>query len=85
MTWRVRTTGILGREGPGRGPGCCCRAGRCCDAFTIGMTYQVSDTDLKRPTIRATALAQALVVYMLGAVVLAIAVNLVAGLSHSAG
>lgn len=49
------------------------------------MTYQVSDTDLKRPTIRATALAQALVVYMLGAVVLAIAVNLVAGLSHSAG
>ncbi|MCW2654551.1 MAG: putative rane protein [Mycobacterium sp.] len=54
-------------------------------AFTIGMTYQVSDTDLKRPTIRATALGQALVSYMLGAVVLAIAVNLVAGLSHSGG
>ncbi len=52
-------------------------------AFTIGMTYQVSDTDLKIPPIRATALRQAMVSYMLGAVILAIAVNLVAGLSHS--
>jgi uncharacterized membrane protein len=54
-------------------------------AFTIGMTYQVSDTDLKTPAIRATALRQALASYVLGAVVLAIAVNLVAGLSHSGG
>jgi uncharacterized membrane protein len=40
-------------------------------AFTIGMTYQVSDTDLKTSTIRATALRQALVSFVLGAVILA--------------
>jgi uncharacterized membrane protein len=54
-------------------------------AFTIGMTYQVSDTDLKTRKIRATALSQALLSYVFGAVVLAITVNLVAGLSHSTG
>jgi uncharacterized membrane protein len=51
-------------------------------AFTIGMTYQVSDTDLKTRTIRATALRQALLSYLLGAVILAVAVNLIAGLAH---
>ena len=35
-------------------------------AFTIGMTYQVSDTDLKARTIRATALRQALLSFVLG-------------------
>jgi uncharacterized membrane protein len=54
-------------------------------AFTIGMTYQVSDTDLKTRKIRATALRQALLSYVFGAVVLAITVNLVAGLSNSTG
>ncbi|MCW2563623.1 MAG: putative rane protein [Mycobacterium sp.] len=54
-------------------------------AFTLGMTYQVSDTDLKTRTIRATALRHALLSYVLGAVVLAITVNLVAGLGHPSG
>ena len=54
-------------------------------AFTLGMTYQVSDTDLKTPTIRATALRHALLSYVLGAVVLAITINLVAGLGRPAG
>jgi uncharacterized membrane protein len=54
-------------------------------AFTIGMTYQVSDTDLKTRAIRATALRQALLSYAFGAVVLAITVNLVAGLSNHSG
>ena len=35
-------------------------------AFTIGMTYQVSDTDLKTRTIRATALRQALLSFVWG-------------------
>ncbi len=35
-------------------------------AFTIGMTYQVSDTDLKARTIRGTALRQALLSFVLG-------------------
>ncbi|MBE1552256.1 putative membrane protein [Mycobacterium sp. OAS707] len=49
-------------------------------AFTIGMTYQVSDTDLQTPGMRATALRQALLSYVLGAVVLATTINLIAGL-----
>ncbi len=49
-------------------------------AFTIGMTYQVSDTDLETPEIRATALRQALLSYLLGAVILATTINLVSGL-----
>jgi uncharacterized membrane protein len=49
-------------------------------AFTIGMTFQVSDTDLQTPTVRARALQQALLSYLLGAVILATTINLVAGL-----
>ena len=47
------------------------------------MTYQVSNTDLQTRTIRATALRQAMLSYLLGAVILAITINLVAGLSNS--
>lgn len=50
-------------------------------AFTLGMTYQVSDTDLKTRAIRGTALRQGLLSYLFGAVILASAVNLVAGLA----
>ena len=49
-------------------------------AMTIGMTFQVSDTDLKSTAIRATALRHALLSYLLGSLILAAAVNLVAGL-----
>ena len=51
-------------------------------AFTIGMTYQVSDTDLKTHAIRTTALRHALLSYLFGALILAVAVNLIAGLAH---
>lgn len=54
-------------------------------AFTIGMTFQVSDTDLQTPAIRATALRQALLSYLFGAVIIAATVNLVAGLGSSSG
>jgi uncharacterized membrane protein len=49
-------------------------------AFTVGMTFQVSDTDLQTPTVRAAVLRQALLSYLLGAVILATTINLVAGL-----
>jgi uncharacterized membrane protein len=49
-------------------------------AFTVGMTFQVSDTDLKTPAVRAAVLRQALLSYLLGAVILAATINLVAGL-----
>jgi uncharacterized membrane protein len=50
-------------------------------SFTIGMTFQVSDTDLKTTIIRATALRHALLSYLFGAVIIASTINLVAGLS----
>jgi uncharacterized membrane protein len=49
-------------------------------AFTVGMTFQVSDTDLQSAALRAEALRQALLSYLLGAVILATTINLVAGL-----
>jgi uncharacterized membrane protein len=49
-------------------------------AFTIGMTFQVSDTDLETPAIRHTALRHALLSYLFGAVILAATINLLAGL-----
>jgi uncharacterized membrane protein len=50
-------------------------------AFTVGMTYQVSDTDLRAREIRTTALSQAMLSFLLGAIILAITINLVAGLA----
>lgn len=49
-------------------------------AFTVGMTFQVSDTEIGLASIRATVLRHALLSYLLGAVVLAVTVNLIAGL-----
>jgi uncharacterized membrane protein len=49
-------------------------------AFTVGMTFQVSDTDLQTSALRAAALRHALLSYLLGAVILATTINLVAGL-----
>jgi uncharacterized membrane protein len=49
-------------------------------AFTVGMTFQVSDTDLQTSALRAVALRHGLLSYLLGAVILATTINLVAGL-----
>jgi uncharacterized membrane protein len=49
-------------------------------AFTIGMTFQVSDTDLAKKRIRRTAIHHALLSYFFGTVILAVAINAVAGL-----
>lgn len=46
-------------------------------AFTIGMTYQVSDTNISSRAIRRAVLGHALLSYLLGAVVLATMINLV--------
>lgn len=50
-------------------------------AFTIGMTFQVSDTVLTSSRVRRTALIHALCSYVLGTAILASTVNLIAGLS----
>ncbi len=49
-------------------------------ALTIGMTYQVSDTDLQNRTMRHTALRHALMSFVFGAVILALMINSVASL-----
>ena len=49
-------------------------------AFTIGMTYQVSDTTLRDPLIRRAVLAHATLSYVFGVVIVAGTVNLPSGL-----
>ncbi|MHC5795711.1 DUF1345 domain-containing protein [Lacisediminihabitans sp. FW035] len=51
-------------------------------SFTLGMTYQVSDTDITNHTIRSTVLRHTLLSFIFGSVILATTINLVAGLSH---
>ena len=51
-------------------------------SFTLGMTYQVSDTDLTTKAMRHTALRHALLSYLLGTVIIAATINLAAGLAH---
>jgi uncharacterized membrane protein len=50
-------------------------------AFTIGMTFQVSDTEMKTSQLRRTVLPHALLSYLFGAVIIAITINLVASLA----
>jgi uncharacterized membrane protein len=49
-------------------------------ALTVGMTFQVSDTDLTGKDIRRTAIRHALLSYLFGVVVVAITINVVASL-----
>jgi uncharacterized membrane protein len=50
-------------------------------AFTVGMTFQVSDTNVQHKDIRTTILHHALLSYLFGAVIVATMINLLAGLS----
>ena len=49
-------------------------------AFTLGMTFQVSDTNIEDHSVRMTALRHGLLSYLFGSVILATLINLVAGL-----
>jgi uncharacterized membrane protein len=49
-------------------------------AFTVGMTWQVSDTDVTDRRIRRTVLQHSLFSYMFGAVILATLINVIASL-----
>jgi len=50
-------------------------------AFTVGMSYAASDTDITDCSIRRAILRQALLSYFFGAVIIAATINLVAGLA----
>jgi uncharacterized membrane protein len=49
-------------------------------AFTVAMTFQVSDTDIQIQSIRRTVLGHALIAFLFGAVILAMLINVVASL-----
>jgi uncharacterized membrane protein len=49
-------------------------------ALTIGMTFQVSDTDISKRNIRRSAIHHALLSYLFGAVIVAITVSTIAAL-----
>ncbi len=51
-------------------------------ALTIGMTFQVSDTNLTTKNIRRVALVHALLSYLYGAVIIALVINVVSSLLH---
>ena len=50
-------------------------------ALTIGMTFQVSDSEVTSKVMRKTVLRQALLAYLFGVVIIAVMINLVAGLT----
>ncbi len=49
-------------------------------AFTVGMTFQISDTDITSANIRRTVLRQSLLSYLFGTVIVATTINVLAGL-----
>ncbi|WP_228993568.1 DUF1345 domain-containing protein [Streptomyces sp. DH8] len=49
-------------------------------SYNLGMTYQVSDTDVSTAEIRAVALRHCLMSYVFGATILATTINLIAGI-----
>ena len=51
-------------------------------ALTIGMTFQVSDTNLQTKAFRHMALRHALLSYLFGAVIVGVTINVVASLLH---
>ena len=51
-------------------------------AFTVGMSYAVSESEPTSTVIRKTALGHALLSYLFGTVVIAVAINLVTNLGQ---
>ena len=49
-------------------------------SFTVGMTFQSSDTNIRDRAIRRTVLKQALLSYVFGTVIIAVTINVIAGL-----
>ena len=50
-------------------------------SYNLGMTYQVSDTSVSDPTIRAVAMRHCLLSYIFGTGILATTINLIAGMA----
>jgi uncharacterized membrane protein len=52
-------------------------------AFTVGMTFQVSDTDVTRREMRHEVLRHGLISFLFGAVILATTINVIASLLNA--
>jgi len=52
-------------------------------AFTIGMTFQVSDTSIQNSNIRHTAIKHALLSYLFGTIIIATTIGAIVGLASS--
>ncbi len=52
-------------------------------SFVVGMTFQVSDVEIASPKIRRTVLAHGLLAFALNTFVVALTINLIAGLKNS--
>jgi uncharacterized membrane protein len=50
-------------------------------AFTVGMTFQVSDTEVNATNIRTAILRHSLLSYLFGTAIVALAINLLAGIT----
>lgn len=50
-------------------------------SFTLGMTYQVSDTDLRSPTVRRMVWGHTMLSYLFGTIVIASAISLLVSLA----
>ncbi|MEZ5321774.1 MAG: DUF1345 domain-containing protein [Microthrixaceae bacterium] len=51
-------------------------------AFSVGMTFQVSDTDIHARTIRRAVLRHSLISFMFGTAIIGTTINVMAGLVH---
>lgn len=49
-------------------------------AFTIGMTFQVSDTNVATKQMRRTILSHAMLSWLFGTVIVGMTINLIAGI-----
>ncbi|HWD25445.1 MAG TPA: DUF1345 domain-containing protein [Acidimicrobiales bacterium] len=54
-------------------------------ALTVGMTFQVSDTNIEQKSIRYTALRHALISWLFGAVLIGLTINVLASLLSGGG
>lgn len=50
-------------------------------SYTVGMTFQVSDTNISKAKVRHSILRHSLLSYLFGTVIVATTINLVASLS----
>jgi uncharacterized membrane protein len=83
LYYREDSEGVGGAEFPGRSPPSYLDFAYL--AFTIGMTFQVSDTSVSSPQIRHTILLHGVLSFLFSTAILAFVLNLVAGIAGVSG